>query len=276
MNIPHSIILGLIQGLTEFLPISSSGHLVIMPWLFGWEKHPLIFDIILHFGTFCAIIIYFRREWIGILRFKDPVGRKLFWCIVIASLPGIVFGSIFGKGIEDYFRNPMSVALALGIFGAVLYISQIYGRENKSLAEITLLTALLIGFSQMFAIIPGVSRAGITISAALVLGMNRESSVRFSFLLGAPIIFAATCYGIGGLISQNLFALGGSAFGGSAGGLENFLSWPAVLTGLAVAFLSSMIAIHFLLRYVKKHPFTAFVVYRLVLSLFIVIMLFRI
>ena len=277
MSIFHSIISGLIQGLTEFLPVSSSGHLVILPWLFGWKEHPLTFDIILHSGTLCAIIIYFRREWVKILRegflsikemsLKGSIEKKLFWYIIIASLPGIIFGGIFGKGIEDYFRNPMSVALILGIFGLVLYISQVYGKKNKSLGDVTLFASLLIGFSQMLAIIPGVSRSGITISAALILGMNRESSVRFSFLLGAPILFAAACYGIGGPLLQSFNA-------GSPEGINQLISWPAVLSGFIVSFLSGIIAIHFLLRYIKRHPFTVFVVYRLVLSLFVVMVFF--
>ena len=262
MHIFHSIILGLIQGLTEFLPISSSGHLVIMPWLFGWEKHPFVFDIILHLGTLFAVIIYFRKDWMGMLR-----ERKLLWYIVIASLPGIALGAILGHRIEDYFRNSVSVALVLGIFGLVLYISEIYGRKNKSLAEITLLTSFLIGLSQMIAIFPGVSRSGITISAALLLGMNRESSVRFSFLLGAPIILAAACYGIGEPIIRN-FAVGGLA------DIGKYLPWSAVLGGLISSFVTSMLAIHLLLKYVRRHAFTTFAVYRLALSLFVIIILF--
>ena len=198
---------------------------------------------------------------------KGSIEKKLFWYIIIASLPGIIFGGIFGKGIEDYFRNPMSVALMLGIFGLVLYISQVYGRKNKSLVDITLFASLLIGFSQMLAIIPGVSRSGITISAALILGMNRESSVRFSFLLAAPILFAAACYGIGGPLLQGFNA-------GGPEGINQLISWPAVLSGFIVSFLSGIIAIHFLLRYIKRHPFTVFVVYRLVLSLFVVMAFF--
>ncbi len=263
MNILHSIILGLIQGLTEFLPISSSGHLIIMPWLFGWKSHPLIFDIILHAGTLFAIIIYFRRDWIKILREK----RRLFWYIIIASVPGIIFGGMFGERIESCLRDPMPVALVLGIFGLVLYLSELYGRKNKSLRELTLMAAVLIGIFQMLAVIPGVSRSGITVSAALFLGMNRESSVRFSFLLGAPIIFAAACYGIRELLQLGLGA-------GGPGGINQFLSWPAVLAGLFASFLTGIIAIHFLLRYVKRHPFNIFAVYRLAVSVIIITVLF--
>lgn len=264
MSLFHSIILGLIQGLTEFFPISSSGHLVIMPWLFSWKEHPLIFDIVLHLATFCAIIIYFRRDWINILRggfLNIPKGtstgsnqKRLFWCIAIASIPGVIFGGIVGERIEYYFRNPLLIALTLGIFGLVLYIAELYGKKNKSLRDLTWQVALLIGLSQMLAIIPGVSRSGITISAAMALGMNREGSVRFSFLLAAPILFAATCYGIVEMVEIN-----------------RFFPWQMFLTGFITSFLSSLIAIHFLLRYIRRHPFTMFVVYRLAVSIVILL-----
>lgn len=267
MSLFHSIILGLVQGLTEFLPISSSGHLVIIPWLFGWEEHPFIFDIMLHLATFCAIIIYFRREWINILRegflsihektLKGPNQGKLFWCIIIASIPGVIFATLAEKRIEDYFRNPVLVAIMLGIFGLVLYIAELFGKRNKSLAEITWQISLLIGLSQMLAIIPGVSRSGITISTAMMLGMNRDSSARFSFLLSAPIILAAACYSISGLAEIDVFP-----------------SWQILLAGFAVSFLSSILAIHFLLKYVRKRPFTIFAIYRLVASVAILTIIF--
>ena len=264
MSVLHSALSGIVQGLTEFLPISSSGHLVILPWIFGLQTHPLAFDIILHLGTFFAIVIYFRKEWVRILRegflsirqknLGGSVERKLFWCIVVASLPIVILGSIIGKGVEEYFRNPILAAVMLGVFGILLYISELYGRKNKFLKEITLKAALIIGLFQMFAIMPGVSRSGVTISAALVLGMNRESSVRFSFLIAAPVIFAAACYSI-----INTGISGGS------------LAWPALLAGFTLSFLSSMIAIHFLLKFIRAHSFVPFTIYRLVLSLFIII-----
>ena len=267
MELFYLIILGLIQGLTEFLPVSSSGHLVIIPWLFEWGKHPLAFDIILHSASLLAIIIYFRGEWIAILRegllsikektLKGPLERKLFYYIIIASLPAIVFGSIAAGRIEACLRSPLFTSLILGIFGLFLFISEARGRKNKDLREITLKVSLLIGLSQMIAVIPGVSRSGITITAALLLGMNRESSIRFSFLLGAPIIFAALCYSITGL-----------------DGIDKFFSLPGALMSFITSFIASIVAIHFLLRYVRRHSFTTFAVYRLILSLSIVIIFF--
>jgi undecaprenyl-diphosphatase len=252
MNILYYALSGIVQGLTEFLPISSSGHLIILPWIFGLETHPLAFDIILHFGTFFAIVIYFRKEWVRILREE----RKLFWYIAAATVPLAVFGLMIGKGVEEHLRNPMFTAFTLGVFGLALYLSELYGKKDRSLKEITLKAALLIGLAQVLAIMPGVSRSGITITAALLLGMNRESSVRFAFLLGAPIIFAAACYSMTGI-----------------GTLSGILTWQETLTGFILSFASSMIAIHFLLNYVRNHSFAAFTVYRLLLSLFIIIAL---
>ncbi len=264
----ESVILGIIQGLTEFLPISSSGHLIIFPSILGWREHPLAFDILLHFATFCAIILYFRKDWIIILRegllsvkerkLEGPEHRKLFWNLILASIPAMIFGCMVAKTAEYYFRNPVLVALMLGLFGVVLYVSEAIGKKDKSLRDITWQIALLIGLAQMFAIIPGVSRSGVTISAALALGMNRDSSVKFSFLLGAPIIFAATCYS---LLSFE--------------GIKSLLSSPALLYGFAAAFLSSITAIHFLLRFIRRYPFTIFAVYRLVLSVVLVITFLR-
>jgi undecaprenyl-diphosphatase len=264
MSLYNSIILGLIQGLTEFLPISSSGHLVFLPWLLGWGKHPLVFDIAVHLATLFAIFIYFRREWIAILHggflsikertLEGPGERRLFWYIVTASIPAIAFGAIVADKAESSFRSPILVGLMLGLFGLILYFSQIIGKKDKSLKRITLRSSLLIGISQMLAIIPGVSRSGVTMSMAMILGFDRESSARFSFLLAAPVILAATVYHIKGL--------------------NEFLASNVFLAGFVASFLSSMLAIHFLLKYVKRHPFTVFVIYRLVISAIILIALF--
>lgn len=277
MPILHSAILGLIQGLTEFLPISSSGHLVIIPWLLGWQKHSLVFDIILHSATLLAIIIYFRKEWTDILHggfssmrggnIKGSEQKRLFWNLVIASIPAIVIGLIIVDKVDNYFRNPEIIAITLGIFGLILYFTELYSKKNRSLADITWQVSLIIGLLQMSAFIPGVSRSGITISVAMAFGMNRESSVRFSFLLGAPLFLAATCYSIREVILQNV----------GPGGLADvykFLPWHTITAGFIASFLSSILAIHFLLNYIRKRPFTIFVIYRLLLSVIIIGVLF--
>lgn len=255
----HSVILGLAQGLTEFLPISSSGHLIALPNLMGWEAHSIAVDVSLHIAAFFAIMIYFRNDWINILRegvlsvkektLKGPLERRLFWYIIIATIPAILLALIAGERIEEYFRNPVSVAAMLGFFGLVLYIADMTGRKEQSITAFTAAKSFWIGLFQALAIIPGVSRSGITMSGALFLGFDRESAVKFSFLLSAPIIFAAGVHEAGNIAS-----------------LVSASSWQSFAGGFVAAFVSSVIAIHFLLKFVKKYPFTVFAVYRLALS----------
>ncbi|MFH0839423.1 MAG: undecaprenyl-diphosphatase UppP [Candidatus Omnitrophota bacterium] len=252
----HSIILGLVQGLTEFLPISSSAHLIALPWFMGWKEHSMAIDVSLHLATFFAVMFYFRNDWIKILRegalsikektLAGPLERKLFWYIIVATVPAVLVALMAGEKIEEYFRNPVSVAVMLGFFGLVLYLADLIGRKNKPLGALTAQKSFLIGLCQALAIIPGVSRSGVTISGGLFLGLNRESAAKFSFLLSAPIIFGAGIYKMDEII----------AFGSSS-------SWVSFAGGFAAAFLSSIIAIHFLLKFIKSHPFTVFAVYRL-------------
>ncbi len=251
----HSIILGLVQGLTEFLPISSSGHLILVPWLMGWEEHSMFFDISLHFATLFAVLIYFRKEWAHIL-LKE---RRFLWYIIAATVPAGLAGLFMGDIVEEHCRSPLSVAAMLGLFGLVLYLADFFGKKNKTLETITLKSYFLIGLSQMLAIIPGVSRSGITMSAALLLGFNRESSVRFSFLLIAPIVMAAGLKSVIDIAKTGYVPLSAPFF-----------------SGFIAAFLSSMIAIHFLVKYVKAHPFVIFVIYRLFVSAVISAMVFLI
>ncbi len=226
-----------------------------------------MFDIAVHLAALFAIVVYFRKDWTILLRegflsirertLEGPGQRKLFWYIVIASIPVVAFGALVADKAESSFRSPLLVALMLGLFGLILYFSQILGKKDKSLNEITLRSSLLIGVSQMFAIIPGVSRSGITMSSAMMLGLNRESSARFSFLLAAPVILAAAVYHIKDFARIN-----------------EFLPVHVFLGGFIASFLSSILAIHFLLRYVKRHSFTIFAIYRLVVSIIILIALF--
>jgi undecaprenyl-diphosphatase len=255
----HSVILGLIQGITEFLPVSSSGHLILVPWLMRWKDPGITFDISLHLATLFAVLLYFRKDWINILRegmlsikersMDGPLERRLFWYILIATVPAGLAGLFLGDKVEEYFRNPLSIAVMLGFFGLVLYLADSVGRKEKSMGMLTLGASLLIGASQMFAIIPGVSRSGITMSMALLLGFNRESSVRFSFLLIAPIVLAAGLKGAIDIVKTNYV-----------------LPWPIFFGGFIAAFLSSIIAIHFLIKYIKTRPFVIFVIYRLLAS----------
>lgn len=260
MNYLQSVVLGIVQGLGEFLPISSSGHLILIPWLFGWEEHSLSFDVMLHAGTLFAVVVYFWRQWLvllkeGFLSVKErkisgPPERRLFWYIVIASIPGAIIGKLLEEKAEAAFRAPLVVASALGVFAVVFYLIDRFSGRKRDLRSLRLVDSVAIGISQAAAIIPGVSRSGATITCGLGAGLDRESSAKFSFLLSAPIIFGATLLKLGDIVKM----------AGTDGGLSLFL-------GFGVSALTGLIAIHYLLAYVKKYSFNIFIIYRILFSL---------
>jgi len=268
MQIFQSVILGIIQGVTEFLPISSSAHLFIAPWLLNWKENPLVFDIILHAGTLSAIIVYFRREWTGLFRSfflgggegkpgRAQGNRRILTGLVIASLPILAVGFFFGERVEEIFRSPQHIASALGIFGVALFFADYLGKKAHSLDEVTTKAAFIIGLAQVLALMPGASRSGVTISAALLLGFKKEDAVRFSFMMGGPVILAATVYGV---IKM--------------GGLLYSIGIGTVLLGFASSFLSSILAIHILITYIRRRGFAVFALYRVALSAVILTLVF--
>jgi undecaprenyl-diphosphatase len=254
--------LGLVQGLGEFLPISSSAHLVLVPWLFKWNDPGLTFDIALHIGTLIAVAIYFWKDWLnlitkGLTNIRSTDGR-LFWYLVVATIPGAVMGFLLEKKAETIFREPVLIATMLILLGVLLYWADRRGVKNIEMNRITFKTSLLIGLSQALAIIPGVSRSGITMTMGLSMGLTREGAARFSFLLAAPIIFGAALVKLPFLISH-----------------------PSVvninfITGILVSFITGILSIGFLLRYIQTRNFLPFVWYRFILgSLVMVIVLMR-
>jgi undecaprenyl-diphosphatase len=258
----QAAILGLVQGLGEFLPISSSAHLVLVPWLFKWNDPGLTFDIALHIGTLIAVAIYFWKDWLnlitkGLTNIRSTDGR-LFWYLVVATIPGAVMGFLLEKKAETIFREPVLIATMLILLGVLLYWADRRGVKNIEMNRITFKTSLLIGLSQALAIIPGVSRSGITMTMGLSMGLTREGAARFSFLLAAPIIFGAALVKLPFLISH-----------------------PSVvninfITGILVSFITGILSIGFLLRYIQTRNFLPFVWYRFILgSLVIVIVLMR-
>jgi undecaprenyl-diphosphatase len=252
----QAAILGLVQGLGEFLPISSSAHLVLVPWLFNWEDPGLTFDIALHLGTLIAVAIYFWRDWLRLLSkgftdTKSPDGR-LFWYLVLATVPGAAIGFLLEKHAETIFRNPTLIAIMLILLGIILYWADRRGAKKTNVSQITLPTSFLIGLSQALAIIPGVSRSGITMTTALLLGMTREGAARFSFLLSAPIIFGAAAVKLPQIISNPALITG------------NFI------IGMVVSFVTGIASIGFLLRYVQTKTFLPFVWYRFILGALII------
>jgi undecaprenyl-diphosphatase len=258
----QAAILGLVQGLGEFLPISSSAHLVLIPWLFQWKDPGLTFDIALHIGTLIAVAIYFWKDWLrlvtkGLTDVRSTEGR-LFWYLVAATIPGAIVGFLLEKKAETIFREPILIAAMLILLGVILYWADRKSAKNIEMNRITLKTSLFIGLSQALAIIPGVSRSGITMTMGLLMGLTREGAVRFSFLLSAPIIFGAALVKLPYLISNPSEIT------------TNFI------VGILVSFVTGILSIGFLLRYVQTKNFLPFAWYRFILgSLVIVIFLIR-
>lgn len=259
MDLLQAIVLGLVQGLGEFLPISSSGHLVLTPWFFGWEDFGLSFNVALHFGTLVAVIWYFWRDWIRI--FKEAfagglkkIHRSLLFYIAIATIPGVLAGVFLEEYAATVFRHPPLIAGTLIVFGWLLFWADKQLKDKKTIQDITWKMALLVGLAQAIAIVPGVSRSGITIVAALFLGVNRKDSARFSFLLATPIILGASVYKFSDFVAT---------------GLDVYS-----LVGILVAAVSGYLAIAGLIKFVEKVSYKVFFWYRLALALLIILLFF--
>lgn len=244
MTIIQSIILGIVQGIAEFLPISSSAHLVFIPWLFNWPPHTLTFDVALHIGTLFALLAFFWREWWGIIK------SRLVWLLILGSLPGALAGFWGEKFFEETFRGPVTIAVFMIGLALLLWLAEIYSRKKRDLSSVNWFDALAIGLSQALALMPGVSRAGITMTTGLFMGLTRESAAKFSFLLSAPIIAGAGIYKGYGLVKHGLPA-------------DERLPF---LVGLLTAALVGYFAIKYLLQYLQKHDFYVFIWYRLIVG----------
>ena len=253
----QAIALGVIQGLSEFLPISSSAHLTLAPWLFGWEDPGLAFDVALHFGTLLAVLWYFRMEWLALIRaafgiittgrIETPEKRRVVY-LIIATIPGAIGGYLLQSRAESAFRSPQIIAIALIVLGAVLWIVDKLVDQRRILGEMRWVDAALIGLSQVIALIPGVSRSGSTITTARGLRFDRESAAEFSFLMSMPIIAAA-------VVLEGPKAL-------HQGGLTNEL-----MSGVVASAISGWLAISILMRYVSRHSYGVFAAYRIILGL---------
>ena len=190
----HAIILGAVQGLAEFLPISSSAHLILVPWLFKWQDPGLAFDVALHLGTLLALLIYYREDWIAMARSVtggQSAERRLLQLIIVASIPGAIIGLAFEKQAETTFRSPLLIAIAMAVLAVLLWLFDKLSPQKRTMSEMTYRDALVIGFSQALAIIPGVSRSGATITMARAVRIERGDSANFSFLMATPIIAGA-------------------------------------------------------------------------------------
>ncbi len=256
MTLFQAIVLGVVQGLAEFLPVSSSAHLTLTPFLFGWKDPGLAFDVALHFGTLIALIWYFRTEWIELTHSAIRIARtrriasvhdKRLAFLVVATIPGGIAGKLLNDYAETTFRSPLLIAAALAIMGVLLWSVDRFAARSRSIEEITLRDAVLVGLAQVTALIPGVSRSGSTITAGRALRLDRASAARFSFLMSMPITLAAVVV----KLPEAIRADG--------------LSMPLV-AGVSAAFLSSWLAITVVLRYISRHSFGVFALYRLLLA----------
>jgi len=263
MTIFQALIFGAVQGLTEFLPISSTAHLVLLPWFMGWPDPGLAFDVALHVGTLVALLIYFRAEWIaligaglGILRGRtQSPDARMAWMIVVATIPGAFFGALFEDKVETAFRAPQLIALMLIVMALVLVAAEMLGHRKKSLDDISWSDAIVVGMAQACAIVPGVSRSGSTITAGLFLGMKRDAAARFSFYLSAPII-------AGAIASQTLHILK-SGFG--------TVQMTSFVVGIVSSGVIGYLAIAFLMRYLQTHNTYLFVFYRILLGIVVLL-----
>lgn len=244
--------LGVVQGLGEFLPISSSGHLIVLPWLLGWPEHSLAFDVALHLGTLFAVLYAFAPEWAQLFScfaratlrgrpFDEPASRLL-GLLVLASVPGALTGLLLEPWAETIFRSPLTVAFNMALMGTVLLAADSAADRSPGLVEPSLRDGLLIGCAQALAIVPGVSRAGATISMALLLGYRREASARFSFLLAMPITLGAALVEVPHLVRSGEF--------------------DSSLVGILSAAFVGFLSIRFLLAYLRARTYRIFVYYR--------------
>lgn len=261
MSFLQAIIYGIVQGLGEFLPISSTAHIILLPWLFGWNDPGLAFDIALHLGTLVAVVAFFWRDWIklikaGLTDAKSTDG-KLFWYLVLACVPGGILGVLFEEQVETVLRSPLIIGVMLILMGIVLYLADKWSRSTVELKDIGLKRSFLIGVSQAIAMIPGVSRSGITMATGRMLELNREDAARFTFLLSTPFIFASGVYKAKDLISVQVELV-------------------PFITAIVTAGIVGALSIKFVLDYLKKKGFGIFFAYRLILGAFIIAMtLFR-
>jgi undecaprenyl-diphosphatase len=260
----QALVLGLVQGLTEFLPISSSAHLSLIPWFFGWTDPGLAFDVALHFGTLVAVLWYFRAEWgrlisaaVSIVRNRSvqTVEEKRVLFLILATIPGAIGGLLLEKKAETAFRAPALTATALMVMGIVLWAVDRYSRMDRELKTMRWLDALFIGIAQVFALIPGVSRSGSTITTGRLLKFDRQSAAVFSFLMSMPIIAAAV------------------VLKGPDAVRESGETIPLIVGVLAAA-VSSWLAISILLRYVIRHSLGIFALYRLILGVIVLVVLY--
>jgi undecaprenyl-diphosphatase len=263
-TLAQAVIMGIVQGLTEFLPVSSSGHLIIVPYLAGWTDPfitSLAFSVMLHIGTLAALLVYFRADWLRLIpaglatirdrSFDSDPDRRLAWLIAVATVPALILGVLLNDLVEERFREVGLVALMLVVGGGILWLAERQGSRRLLAVDLTFPKALAIGGAQALALVPGISRSGISISAGLFAGLDRESAARFSFLMATPITAAAAVYETYKVVTND------------AGYVVQL---APLLGGMAAALISGFVAIAVLLRFLRSRSTDIFVVYRIILA----------
>jgi len=274
MPLFQAVVLAVVQGLTEFLPISSSAHLVLFPWFAGWQEPGLAFNVALHIGTLVAVFVYFLRDWVQLtlagfgIRASANMSndefswkRKLFWLLVIGTIPGALVGILFERTIEERFMQPIPIACALISVGLLMWLADIRASQKRHIPELGLSDSMLVGGAQALALFPGVSRSGITITAGLWRHMTRETAARFSFLLSTPLIAGAAVKELPKLLRAH-----------KAGMMD--ISLSTLLIAIAVSGIVGYLVIGFLLRYLQTRTLKVFVVYRIALGILILLLVF--
>ena len=265
----QAVVLGIVQGLTEFLPVSSSGHLIIVPALLGWDDpfiQSLAFSVMLHIATLLALLVYFQADWRRLIpaglaairdrSFREDPDRKLAWLLAASTIPAVIAGVLLNDVIENGFREPRLVAITLVIGAVILWLADRLGSRTRDVSAVSFPLALGIGAAQALALVPGISRAGISISAGLFAGLTREAAARFAFLMATPITFGAGIWEVRKILS------------GEAG-----VDLPLVplAAGMLASLIAGLLAIAVTLRYLRTHSVGVFVVYRIALAALVVI-----
>ena len=251
------VVLAIVQGLGEFLPISSSGHLVLVPAFFGWSDQGLVFDVAVHFGTLGAVCIYFRDDVLGLIKGSmeilggkvESLQARMALYLGIGTVPAAIAGLLLAGWIAENLRNPAVVASTLAGYGILLAIVDRFGAQRRNISEVRLTDAVVIGVAQALALVPGTSRSGITITAGMVLGLRRQDAARFSFLLSVPVILLATVYELGTIFVSDVS-----------------IHWGQLAVAALVACIVAYISIEFFMRFVNAIGLLPFAIYRLILA----------
>jgi undecaprenyl-diphosphatase len=272
-TVVQALIMGIVQGLTEFLPVSSSGHLIVVPFLLGWNDPfitSLAFSVMLHIGTLVALLVYFRSDWVRLVpaglaavrdrSFHGDEDRRLAWILVASTIPAAIVGLLLSDVIEASFRSVGLVAVTLVVGGLVLLFADRFGAKSRGIEDVTFPIAIGIGAAQALALIPGISRSGISISAARMVGMDRESAARFAFLMATPITFGAGIFEVRKLIAGE-------------GGVQ--VETLPLAVGMIAAAVSGLAAIHFMLSFLRRQSLDAFVWYRFGLAAVVLVFWLR-